>query len=413
MAHESRSPSPAPFRRLVWSNLAAQSAEQIALAAAPIIAVLSLNAGPGETGFLTAITTLPFLLLSFPFGVVADRVSRRSVMVAAEAMRVLALLAVPLLAIAGALSIPALAALGFAAAAGTVAFTVAAPALIPALVPRSGLVSANSQMEIVRSLAFMAGPALAGALVGWAGVSLTFALAATLSAVAVALLIGIPEPPRQTAAPRHVMHDLKDGAGFVWTHALLRPVLLTAAVWNIAFFALQAIYVPFAVHTLGLTASGVGITLAIYGFGLVAGALVAARIIRLMPFGRSILIGPIVSVGASALMAASAWTGSPILAGASFFLFGAGPPVWVVAATTLRQAVTPNDLMGRISAAFLTVNAGARPVGAALGGLVASTYGSTLCLVAITLGFVVQAIIITASPIRTLRKLPETTSRVA
>ena len=400
-------PLPHSFRRLVWSNLAAQSAEQIALAAAPIIAVLSLNAGPGETGFLTAVQTLPFLLLSFPFGVLADRVSRRSVMVAAEAFRVLALIAVPLLVMVGALSIPMLAVLGFMAAAGTVAFTVAAPALIPALVPRSGLVSANGQIEIARSMAFMAGPAVAGVLVAWAGASPTFVLAALLSGLAVAFLAGIPEPPRQATAPKHILRDLKDGAAFVWTHALLRPVLLTAIVWNISFFALQAIYVPYAVHVLGLGASGVGVTLAVYGFGLVVGSFFAARIIRLMSFGPSVLLGPIVSVAAAAVMIASAWTGSAILAGVSFFLFGAGPPVWVVGTTTLRQAVTPNDLLGRIGALFLTVNAGSRPIGAALGGLIGAYYGPTICIVAIGFGFVVQAIIIVASPVRGLAKLPE------
>ena len=75
---------------LTWSNLAAQSAEQLSLAAAPIMAVLMLGAGPGEIGMLAAVQSLPFLLLSIPFGLLADRTSRRRLMVAAEALRMLA-----------------------------------------------------------------------------------------------------------------------------------------------------------------------------------------------------------------------------------------------------------------------------------------------------------------------------------
>src|SRR5215510_5302531 len=78
------------FRRLAWSNLAAQAAEQVALAAAPMIAVLSLAAGTGETGLLQMAQSLPFLFLSLPAGVLADRASRRRLMIAAEGVRALA-----------------------------------------------------------------------------------------------------------------------------------------------------------------------------------------------------------------------------------------------------------------------------------------------------------------------------------
>src|ERR1700758_2402906 len=121
MSNHQRDQLPANFNRLAWSNLAAQSAEQIGLAAAPIIAVLGLGAGVGETGLLQVAQTLPFLLLSFPAGVLADRTSRRRLMAGAEALRTLALVAVLLLAGTGLLTLPLLALLGFVGAAGTVA----------------------------------------------------------------------------------------------------------------------------------------------------------------------------------------------------------------------------------------------------------------------------------------------------
>ncbi len=81
-----------PFYRLAWSNLAAQSAEQLSLAAVPIVAVLALGAGPGEIGLLATAQTLPFLLMSIPLGLLADRTSRRRLIIGAEVLRAVALL---------------------------------------------------------------------------------------------------------------------------------------------------------------------------------------------------------------------------------------------------------------------------------------------------------------------------------
>ncbi len=129
-------PLPRSFTALAASNLAAQSAEQLSLAAVPLVAVLALGAGPGETGVLAAVQTLPFLLLSIPLGLLADRMSRRRLMLWAEGLRALSLLALLAMVLSNRLSIAGLAILGFVGALGTVGFSVAAPALIPALVPR-------------------------------------------------------------------------------------------------------------------------------------------------------------------------------------------------------------------------------------------------------------------------------------
>ena len=397
---------PSPFNRLAWANLAAQSAEQVSLAAVPIVAVLALGAGPGEIGALATMQTLPFLLLSIPAGLLADRWSRRHLMVLAEGVRAAALLALLLATVAGQLSFALLALLGFMGATGTVGFSVAAPALVPSLVPANALAAANGRLELARSIAYAAGPALAGALVAWAGASSAFVLAAILSAAALVLLLRLPEGAASPARPRKVMDELRHGAGLVWQHDLLRPILLTAIAWNVAWFILQAAYVPYAMKSLGLDAGGVGLTLACYGTGMVLGALFAPRVMRAVSFGSAILLGPFMSVAASLVMVASLWWPSGVLAAASFFLFGVGPIIWTISSTTLRQTVTPRAVLGQVSAIFLTVNMGARPLGAALGGLIGSAWGEAACLAAAALGFAVQAAIIASSAVRTLRELP-------
>ncbi len=400
------SPLPRSFHRLAWSNLAAQSAEQLSLAAVPIVAVLALGAGPGEIGFLAAMQTLPFLLMSIPIGLLADRSSRKRLIVGSEILRALALLALLAVLLLGWLSIPVLAVLGFVGAIGTVGFSVTAPALLPALVPRDVLAQANGRLELARSAAFAAGPALAGALVAWAGASAAFVLAAVLSASAVLLLAGLAEPPRHAAPPRHPWLELQDGARLVWTHPLLKPILLTAVAWNLSWFVLQAAYVPYAMRILGLSASEVGFTLGIYGVGMILGALVAPRVVAAMPFGRAIQLGPAASVLAAAAMVATLVVPSGWMAGLSFFLFGVGPIIWTITSMTLRQTVTPAAMLGRVSALFLTVNMGARPLGAALGGLVGARFGEAACLWLALVGFGVQLLIILRSQVSQLQHLP-------
>lgn len=396
---------PPGFARLAWSNLAAQSAEQIGLAAAPIVAVVALGAGAGATGLLHTAATLPFLILSIPAGVLADRMSRRRLMALAEGLRLASLLAILGFHAAGLLSWSWLAALSLLGACGTVAYSVAAPALVPALVPAAQLATANARIELARTVAFAGGPALAGALVGWTGGAPAFAAAAFLSAVAVLLLSGLREPARAPARQRDLGRELREGAGFVLRHPLLAPVLLTQVIFNIGFFILQAAYVPYAVRALGLSASGVGATLAAYGVGMVAGALLAPGLARRLPFGVLVAVGPVCGLAASLAMVLTIWLPASVLAGLGFFLLGIGPILWVISTTTLRQTVTPEALLGRVSA-INAMSYGARPIGAALGALIGGLWGAEACLVAAAIAFAAQAAIILASPAPRLAVLP-------
>lgn len=398
---------PSAFRRLAASNLAAQFSEQMALAAAPLVAVLALGATAAQTGYLQTAQTLPFLLLSLPAGVLADRMSRRALMTAAECVRAASLLGLLALLWTGGLGLSWLAALGFLGAVGTVAYNVAAPALVPRLVPASDLASANRWLELARSSAFSAGPAAGGALVGWMGAPVAYVIATTLSLLAAALLAGLPADAPKPVTRRRLLAELREGAAFVGTHPLLRPVLTTAVFFNTAWFVLQAVYVVYAIERLGLTAAGVGITLGVYGGGMLAGALAAPWLARRLYFGAMIASGPLSALAASAILLSTLVLPSGIWAAVGFFLFGAGPILWTITTTTLRQAVTPNALLGRVSAVILTATFGARPVGALIGATLAARVGLDACLWVSTAGFLVQFLVLFASPVRRLRSQPE------
>lgn len=401
------SPLPLAFRRIGWSNLFAQFSEQIALAAAPLAAVLLLSAGPAETGWLQTAQTLPFLLLSIPAGLMVDRASRRGLMVATESLRTVSLLAIPLLLLAGRLDLTWLALLGALGAVGTVCYSVAAPAFVPSVVPRERLAEANRWLELARSGAYAGGPALGGALVGWIGVSSAYGLAAALSVLAVLMLAGLPKDEAPSGPRRDLMHDLKEGARFVAGHDLLRPILLTAVFFNLSWFVFQAVYVAYAVQNLGLDATEVGVTLGIYGAGMIVGAVLAPVIARRVTFGTLILLGPLAGLCAATVMVATLSFPSVYLVGASFFLFGIGPIIWTISTMTLRQAVTPNAMLGRVSALIMTASFGVRPVGAAIGASVAAHAGIAACLWLAAAGFLVQLLVIGLSRVPKLRDLSE------
>src|SRR5260370_13664190 len=172
---------PPTFNRLAWSTLAAEPAEQVALAAAPIVAVLLLGAGEGQTGLLQTAVTLLFVLFAIPAVFLADRLSRRRLMATAEGLRAGALLAILIALWLGILSLPLLALLGFVAVCGTVVYSVATPSLVPSLVSPQALPAANARIELARTVAFAGGPALGGMLVGWIGAGPAFGFAAALS----------------------------------------------------------------------------------------------------------------------------------------------------------------------------------------------------------------------------------------
>lgn len=384
------------------ANLAAQFSEQMTLAVIPIVAVIALGASAEQTASLQAATTLPFLLLSLPAGVLADRYRRKPLMIATELLRALALLGLFALFRAHLLTLPALGMLGFAMATGTVVFGAAAPSLVAALIDPADLLTANRRLEIARSIAFTAGPALGGLLAGWASGTLAFAAAFALSLASVYWMTRLPAEAPRAASKRHFLNELAEGVRFIARSPYLRPIVATAFVFNTSWYLLLAIFAYYAIHSLAFTAQAVGIALGVYGFGMVCGAFGYKRMATRLSFGRQIVLGPACAALASLLMVAT-WQLSGGLATyalvfAAFFLFGFGPIVWTISTTSLRQVVTPGGLIARVSAVTMTATAGARPFGAFLGAWIAASLGTRYCLAAMAVGFAVQLGIIVFSP---------------
>ena len=191
----------------------------------------------------------------------------------------------------------------------------------------------------------------------------------------------------------------------MFTHSLLRPVFATQIVFNTAFFILLAVFVPYAVRHLGLSAAGTGLTLGCYGAGMIAGALASPYLIHSARFGTVLGLGPVTGFVASAVLASTIWIPSVWLAGLGWFLLGIGPIQWTISTTTLRQLVTPGRLLGRVSAINIT-SYGARPVGAAIGAGVGALAGAEAALLVASGLFLAQALMVMRSPLVRLDSRP-------
>jgi MFS family permease len=405
-------PADPAFRRLWFANLAANGGEQLALAAIPLMAALALGATPEQMGGLSALQTLPYLLLSLVAGIWADRFPRHWLMAGSEAVRALLLLWLPLLAFTGWLGLAGLAVLGFALSAATVLFNVAAQAYLPALVGREGLARANARLEFARAAAVFLGPGLAGMVAGWTSPAAALAVSGVTSALA-AWLLAAPMmrrdvPQAQSGLP--IGRALAEGFTLVWRHALLRAIAGCAMAWNFSWFVLMAVLVLFATNDLRLTPAQIGFALGAQGLGMLLATVCMPFIHASLRLGTMILLGPAMSV-----FAALSVGGATLLQGmgafaalcAGFFLFGFGPMLWTIGQTSLRQAIVPARLIGRVSAIQQVATLGMRPLGALAGGWVGGQYGLTAAIWLAVAGYGVQLAVILLSPMPYLSELPE------
>ncbi|PXZ07104.1 MFS transporter [Gilliamella apicola] len=395
------------IHKISYSNLCAQFSEQIIIAVLPIIAVLSMNASAAETAFIQMISTLPFLLLSIPMGVIADRVSRKKLMIIIEIVRATAIFILFYLTFSENLSINKIALFGFFIAMGTVIYSVASPALVASFVIKEQLINANRAIEIAKSVAFTAGPALGGILASYLSGGLAFILAFLLSIVSAVFLICLPKEPFLEKSGRNIIQELCDGLIFLIKNKYLMPITITAFVFNLSQYLLLSIFAYYVIHNLSFTSFAVGVSLSLIGLGMLIGSFLYKIISKKISFGFQLTLGPISAFMASILILLTLIYSTNILVFTAFFFFGFGPIIWTISTVSLRQLVTPSNMIAKVSSVIMTVTFGARPLGAAIGVYISVNFGVNSCIFAVFLGFLIQLIIILFSKPAKLKNLSD------
>ncbi|MEW1911871.1 MFS transporter [Kitasatospora sp. NPDC085895] len=385
---------------------------QVTALALPLTAIDAFGATDEQVGLLRFLQLVPYLGLALVIGVRADRARRRPVMLGANLVRLVLLALVPLLYWWHALDLTVLMVIACAVGTASVVFDVSWMSYVPLLVrDRRQYVAVGARMSASSSAADVAGPGLAGVLVSAVGAPAALVVDVCSYAVSVVslLLIRTSEPSPERPAERHLLRELRDGLGFVLRDRVLRALALIGFCCNFSMVTVWTMFLLYGSHDLRLSSTALGGVLATASAGGLLGSVLSRRVIERFPLGRvyltaqsALLLGPVLvpcAAGPRPVMAA--------MFVLSFFTTYLGLGIAGVIIVSLRQAVTPQPMMGRMTAAFRTLLFGGGALGGLGAGLLAGQLGARGALAVAAAGSAAVVLALPASPVVRLRTLPE------
>ena len=372
----------ADFRRFWFSSILSNFGAQITLLALPICAALLLHATPAQMGSLAALGSLPFLLFGLPVGVLLDRSRRLPVMLCSDAMVALSLASVPLAWWQGWLTIHWLYAVEFVLGTGYVVGGGAEQIFVTFLVGRDGLIDAQSKFAATESASRLLGPGLAGVLVQALGAPFAILFNVVGFTVSIWNLRRVKAREPQPVPPEsHVWRDMLDGLAFVWRQPVLRLLAWTSACWHLLFYGYMALYVLFATRVLGMSPGLMGTAQMLGGVGLFVSSMLLKPLTRRFGSGATIVAGLCASCIGFVLMpaiphdlfgskAASAFAYAIVV-----FWLDCGAMLFFLPYLALRQRVTPDAFLGRMTSTMRFLTVATAPIGAAGAGMLGEHFG--------------------------------------
>ena len=423
-------PTAAPRRRLIsdpgflrlWTaETISHLGSSFSALAMPIVAIQLLNAGPMEIAIINLADTLPFLVIGLLVGALIDRLPRRGVLIVADLGRAVLLLSLPISYALGLLSIPQLVIVGLLVGTLTVFFDVAYQAYLPSLIPKEDLVEGNSKLEISRSAAGLFGPSLAGALIAIVKAPMAVIIDAISFALSALFLFTI-KPTHEFVAeqnnasapaakkPRSSLRsDIVAGLRYVFGHPALRTIGGATATSNLFSGIAGTVELLFAYNVLGLSVALIGFAATLGSAGGLISAVFADKISKRLGVGRTIVLtiplgGPMIAV------LAFCQPGNDLLnalvIGAGFFAGAASGTLYNINQVSLRQALTPPEMSGRMNATMRWFVWGTIPIGALLGGALGTSLGLRETLLIAGIGGSFAFVPLLFGPVWKIKEMP-------
>jgi predicted MFS family arabinose efflux permease len=397
------------FLKLWLGQTVSEFGSRISRDGIPLIAVIVLTVSPAELGLLTTITSLPTLLFGLFAGVWVDRLPRRRLMIAADVLRLLLLLSVPVLAVRGQLTFTWVCVIAASMALLGWVFDLAYRALLPTVIDSSQLLEGNTKLATTEALAEIGGPSVAGGLIQifTAPLAMLFDALTFLVSIISLTLIRTPEPKREPAhtddAPS-LRRELLEGIMVIWQHPVLRPLAIGLGLRSFfgSFFA--ALYGLYALRELNLAPAQLGFLIACGGIGALAGTAALRVLMHRFSLGRLLTVSLLVSAGINLLIPLAALAGTPIAAMLVLIIaqiVGDGAmTVYTVQEMTLRQSAVDERLLGRANASFGFLAECTPPLGGLVAGLLGTLISTTGALAVACVGILCVAVYTLRSPAR-------------
>jgi len=382
----------AVYRRLWTSVLTSSFGAQIMMLALPLTAAVLLHASPTQMGALTTMEILPFVLFSLPSGVWLDRVRKLPVYIAGEITLAFAAASIPLAWWLHALSIHWLYVVAFTIGVVYTSAGSASQIVLTQVVERDRLIEANAKNALASSGADVAGPGLAGALIKLLGAPVALLFDAALLLLSAVILRGIRIDERPASGAGAFWAEMRAGLRFVTHNKLLVVLASCAGGWQLCNNSATVVNILMATRTLGMSEQAVGLSYVCLGFGTVLASLVGDRISKRLGPGPAMTLGVgLCSVGWLLVAVAPVGTLGRALFAVNLMLFGLGAVMIFINFISLRQAVTPAPMLGRMTSTMRWLILLPAAPGALIGGwlgehvdLRASLAFSGLCGLALT-----------------------------
>lgn len=423
-------PNAAPRRRLIddpgFARLwAAESISHLGTSfshlAMPIVAIQLLNAGPMEIALINLADTLPFLMLGLLVGALVDRLPRRGVLIAGDLGRAALLLTLPVSYLLGFLSIAQLIIIGFSLGTLTVFFDVAYQAYLPSLIPKEDLVEGNSKLELSRSAAGLLGPSIAGAVIALVKAPMAVVIDALSYLLSALFILSIKShhefvaeqngstAPLRTSPRRSLRSDIVAGLRFVFGHPALRTIGGATATSNLFSSIAGTVALIFAYRELGLSVALIGLATTLGSAGGLISALLADRISKRIGVGRTIVLtvpwsGPLVAALAFCQAGDDLW--NTLVIGGGFFAAAASGTLYNINQVSLRQALTPPEMSGRMNATMRWFVWGTMPIGSLIGGILGTGLGLRETLLIGGIGGTLAFIPLLFGPVWKIKEMP-------
>lgn len=367
----------AAYMRVFWSSTLSVLGSAVTQMALPLTAVQWLHASATQMGILAAAQLIPFIL-SLPAGVWIDRSSKKRLAVVFNLFAALGLIGIPLSYLLGQLSMTVLYVAAAINSTNEAIGGSAGQVFLTQMVGRDRLVEANSKLFAASSAAMVIGPAFAAALVAWMGPPLAITIDA-LSFVIAAWLIGRIRftEPAPLPSSESVWAQTRAGLQLVWQTPMLRALVVVVFGWITLNDSFRALYVLFANRDLHLDAGHIALINTLGAIGGLLGSSASHWLERRYGI-RNTMVWGIVIAGVGYLFygqPTADWAWVACWAGAALLVQDLGGSIYVVNYLSLRQAVTPDALLGRMvtTMRFLTILFA--PLGTILIGHAADNFG--------------------------------------
>lgn len=401
-------PTPA-FTRFWWAEAVSSFGTYVTLLALQTLVVLTLDGTAQDVGWLNASRWLPYLLLGLVVGALVDRRRRRPVMIGTDLVRAALLASIPLAWSLDVLTLPLLLLVVLLYGTASLVNDAASQSFVPRLVPRAFLQPAHARIDGADAVAQTTGPAVAGVLVKVVGAPLAVLVdAATYLFSAVTLLfVRVAEPTPQPTEVPHLGREIRDGVRWIYRTSGLLRLAVSTHVWFAANAVLGAVLVPYALLTLDLDTTQLGLATAVAGLGALAGATASGAVGRRLGTGGAIIAARVASLVAALVMVTAGlgtddWAAAGVL-GAGQLVYGLGLGLSNSHEMTYRQTLTPDALQARTNTTMRSLNRAVVVVGAPLGGLLAVQAGNRAALLVAVAVFAVAVTVLAASPFRSVR----------